>query len=309
MKGCICPRLFHLECCSNKELLHSSFPGTSWPHSWWSRIRAPPCGSGSALLSTCSFPFPQLPLHWAYAPLPTSDTSFCRNPVICNYVGKAITENRVFQWGQGLALPKYSGYSHYPQLQSGVSPAAGHGGELEAQTKTEGLTWKKKPPQIITELMISCRSHQRSISDWIFSLASWCLWTITLKWNYTCMYRTEREIKLILCFTWNYSMPGSEAGNVRDHRVSVLRISWNYHIMKTRTVFSLASNPKYRWSGTWGVLPLKLSLSKLEKMPHSFDPHMLRIHEKDQTTYFKIWQDSLSGCNAEFEFSHLFNPE
>lgn len=84
------------------------------------------------------------------------------------------------------------------------------------------------------------------------------------------------------------TLPGNEAGNVRDHRASVLRISWNYHVMKTRIIFSLAINPTYRWSGTWEVLALKLSLFKLEKMPRSFDPHMLRIDEKDQTIYFKI---------------------
>lgn len=54
--------------------------------------------------------------------------------------------------------------------------------------------------------MTSCRSHQRSVSGWIFSLASWCLWRITLRWNDTWRYRIECGIKWILCFTWNYSM-------------------------------------------------------------------------------------------------------
>lgn len=52
-----------------------------------------------ALLSTCSSPFPRLPLHWAHAPLSSSDTSCCKNPVLSNYLGKQITENRVFQFG------------------------------------------------------------------------------------------------------------------------------------------------------------------------------------------------------------------
>lgn len=157
--------------------------------------------------------------------------------------------------------------------------------------------------------MTSCRSHQRSISGWIFSLARWCLWTITPRWNYTWMYRIECEIKWILCFTWNYSMgfptlPGSEAGNMRDHRASVLRISWNCHITKTRTMFSLAINPKYGWFGTWEVLALKLSLSKLEKI---WSTHVEDWLKRPKNLLQNL--NSLSGCNAEFQFIHLFNSE
>lgn len=82
--------------------------------------------------------------------------------------------------------------------------------------------------------MISCRSHQRSISDWIFSLASWCLWTITLKWNYTCMYRIECEIKLILCFTWNYSMTFPPCLAVRLAMWETTEsLSWEYNEITT----------------------------------------------------------------------------
>lgn len=82
--------------------------------------------------------------------------------------------------------------------------------------------------------MASWSSHQRSISDWIFSLASWCLWTITPIWNYTGMYRIECEIKWILCFTWNYSMsfPPCLAVGLAMWEATELQ-SWKYNGINT----------------------------------------------------------------------------
>lgn len=222
------PCLFHLECCSSKELFHSSFPGTSRPHSWQSRIRAPPCGSGSSLLGTCSFPFPQLPLHWAHSPLPSSDTSFCKNPIISNYLGKKSLKIGFSSEYKVWLSPNILVTAAIHSCSPGSALLLERGVSFKHQTKTEVLTWKK--PQIIIELMISCRSHERSISDWIFSLASWCLWTVTLRWNYTCMYRIECGIKGILCFTWNYFVTFPPCLAVRLATWETTEpLSWEYH--------------------------------------------------------------------------------
>lgn len=190
----------------------------------------------------------------------------------------------------------------------------GRGMSLKHQTKTEALTWKK--PQILIALMTSCRFHPRSISDWIFSLASWCLWPITPRWNYTGMYRIECEIKWILCFTRNYSMAFPpclavrlamwESTEPQSWEYNGISTSWNPDLYFLLQLIQSTGDLGHGKCFLWGW---KSPFPKLEKMPHSFDPHMLRIDETDQTTYFKIWHDSLSGCSAEFGFSHLFNPE
>lgn len=147
-KGCVFPCLSHLERCSNKELRWCLLIPEGAAFGLLLAARARLCSAPAPLFSSSLY-------NEHHAPLSSSHTSCCSNPVVSNYLGKEIAENRIFQFGS----PQI--FCLQPPSITAVrgQPFCWGEDEFEASDKNLKIT-PKLWNWLLMEMMTSSRLHQ-----------------------------------------------------------------------------------------------------------------------------------------------------